>query len=163
MKLEGRNALITGASRGIGRGCAMEMAKAGANVGINYRSHPEEAEEAAEEARSYGVKAITIQADVSDQKSVEAAVAQVTEEFGSLDLFVSNSAYSDRELILDADMEGFRRTIDVTMWGAFFGVRAAAGQMVKQGNGGSIVVISSPHAVIAIPTSAAYNRASRLD
>ena len=112
MKLEGQNALVTGASRGIGRGCAMEMAKAGANVAINYRSHPEEAEEAAEEARSYGVKAITIQADVADQKSVEKSVEKVVEEFGSLDLFVSNSAYSDRELILDADMEGFKRTID---------------------------------------------------
>lgn len=159
MKLEGQNALVTGSSRGIGRGCAIEMAKEGANVAINYRSHPEEAEEAAEEARSFGVKAITIQADVSDKESVDAAVAKVVEEFGSLDLFVSNSAYSDRELILDADMEGFKRTIDVTMWGAFFGVRAAATQMVKQKSGGSIVVISSPHAVIAIPTSAAYNMA----
>ncbi|MCH9654997.1 MAG: SDR family oxidoreductase [Planctomycetes bacterium] len=159
MKLEGQNALVTGASRGIGRGCAIEMAKEGANVAINYRSHPEEAEEAAEEARSFGVKAITIQADVADQHSVDAAVAKVAEEFGSLDIFVSNSAYSDRELILDADMEGFKRTIDVTMWGAFFGVRAAASQMVKQDQGGAIVVISSPHAVIAIPTSAAYNMA----
>ena len=84
MKLEGQNALVTGSSRGIGRGCAIEMAKEGANVAINYRSHPEEAEEAAEEARSFGVKAITIQADVSDQESVEAAVAKVVEEFGSL-------------------------------------------------------------------------------
>ncbi len=159
MKLEGRNALVTGSSRGIGRGCALEMAKAGANVAINYRSHPEEAESAAEEARAFGVKAITIQADVSDQQSVDAAVAQVAEEFGSLDLFVSNSAYSDRELILDADMEEFKKTIDVTMWGAFFGVRAAATQMTRQGKGGSIVVISSPHAVIAIPTAAAYNMA----
>lgn len=159
MKLEGRNALVTGSSRGIGRGCAMEMAKAGANIAINYRSHSEEAEEAAEEARSYGVKAITIQADVSDQQSVDAAVSKVAEEFGSLDLFVSNSAYSDRELILKADMDAFKKTIDVTMWGAFFGVRAAAMQMTKQGKGGSIVVISSPHAVIAIPTAAAYNMA----
>src|SRR6187401_2009541 len=56
-------------------------------------------------------------------------------------------------------MTGFRRTIDVTMWGAFYGVRASAQQMIKQGKGGSIVVVSSPHAVIPIPTAMAYNMA----
>jgi glucose 1-dehydrogenase len=61
--------------------------------------------------------------------------------------------------MLEADLDGFRRTIDVGMWGAFYGLRAAAIQMVKQGNGGSIVVISSPHAVIPIPTAMAYNMA----
>jgi glucose 1-dehydrogenase len=61
--------------------------------------------------------------------------------------------------MIEADMAGFRRTIDVTMWGAFHGVRASAQQMVKQGKGGSIVVVSSPHAVIPIPTAMAYNMA----
>ena len=84
-------------------------------------------------------------------------VADTVHEFGSLDLFVSNAVYSDRELMIDADMDGFHRTVDVTMWGAFYGVRAAARQMVKQGNGGAITVISSPHAVLAIPTAMAYN------
>src|SRR5690606_24141547 len=77
--------------------------------------------------------------------------------FGGLDLFVSNAVYSDRQLMIDADMAGFKRTVDVTMWGAFYGVRASAQQMVKQGKGGSIVVVSSPHAVLAIPTAMAYN------
>ncbi len=58
-----------------------------------------------------------------------------------------------------ADMAGFRRTIDVTMWGAFYGLRAAGQQMIRQGRGGSIVVVSSPHAVEALPTSMAYNMA----
>jgi glucose 1-dehydrogenase len=100
-----------------------------------------------------------VQADVADQKAVEQMVARAVSEFGSLDFFVSNAAYSDRELMLNANMDGFRRTIDVSMWGAFYGVRASAQQMVKQGRGGSIVVVSSPHAVIAIPTAMAYNMA----
>jgi len=157
MRLEGQNALVTGASRGIGQGCAVEMAKAGANVAINYRSHPEEAEQVAEQVRSLGRKALVLKADVSDQSSVEGMVAQTVDEFGSLNLFVSNAAYSDREAMVDADMDGFRRTIDVTMWGAFYGVRAAAQQMIKQGSGGAIAVVSSPHAVLAIPSSMAYN------
>ena len=159
MNLKGRNALVTGASRGIGKGCAVEMARAGANVAINYFSHADEAEAVADEIRSFGGKALTLQGDVSSQQRVEEMVAQTAAEFGSLDLFVSNAVYSDRQLMLDADLAGFRRTIDVGMWGAFYGLRAAAIQMVKQGNGGSIVVISSPHAVIPIPTAMAYNMA----
>ena len=157
MKLEGHNALITGASRGIGRGVAIELAKQGANVAINFRSHPEEAADVAREVESLGRKALLLQADIVQQPAVEEMVAKTAAEFGSLDLFVSNAAYSDRDLMVNADMDGFRRTIDVSMWGAFYGVRASAQQMIKQGNGGSIVVVSSPHAVLAIPTSMAYN------
>lgn len=159
MDLKGRNALVTGSSRGIGKGCAIEMARAGANVAINYFSHAGEAEAVAEEIRGFGVKAIILQGDVSSRERVEAMVAETAAAFGSLDLFVSNAVYSDRQLMLEADLEGFKRTIDVGMWGAFYGMRAAAMQMVKQGNGGSIVIISSPHAVIPIPTAMAYNMA----
>jgi glucose 1-dehydrogenase len=157
MKLKGKNALVTGASRGIGRACAIELARQGANVGINFRSHPEEAEEVAKEVRAAGGKALLLKADVADIKSVDEMVAKMAADLGSVDLFVSNAAYSDRQLMLDADMDGFRRTIDVSMWGAFHGLRASAKQMVKQGKGGSIVIVSSPHAVLAIPTAMAYN------
>lgn len=159
MNLKGRNALVTGASRGIGKGCAIEMGRAGANVAINYYSHADEAEAVAEEIRGFGGKALTLQGDVSSQSRVEEMVAETAAAFGSIDLFVSNAVYSDRQLMLEADLEGFRRTIDVGMWGAFYGLRAASMQMVKQGNGGSIVIISSPHAVIPIPTAMAYNMA----
>jgi glucose 1-dehydrogenase len=157
MKLEGKNALVTGASLGIGRAAAIELAREGANVAINFRSHRDAAEEVAGEIEKLGRQALLVQADVADQQAVEEIVAQTAAEFGSLDCFVSNAAYSDRELMIDADMEGFRRTIDVTMWGAFHGVRAAAQQMVKQGDGGAITVVSSPHGVIPIPTAMAYN------
>jgi glucose 1-dehydrogenase len=159
MKLEGKNAIVTGSSRGIGKGCALEMAKAGANVAINYYSHPDEADQVADEIRSLGRKSLVLQGDVSEQATVESMISRSAEEFGSLDLFVSNAVYSDRELMVESDLKGFRRTIDVGMWGAFYGVRAAAQQMIKQGTGGAMAVISSPHAVIAIPTSMAYNMA----
>ena len=155
--LAGKNALVTGASRGIGRAVAVELAKRGANVGINFRSHPEEAEEVAALIRETGQQALLCQADVSEQSEVEGMVTKLASEFGSLDLYVSNAAYSDRELMVEADMTGFRRTVDVTMWGAFYGVRAASQQMVKQKRGGSICVVSSPHAVIPVPTAMAYN------
>ena len=157
MKLDDMNILVTGASRGIGRGCAIGLARAGANVAINYHSHVTEAEAVAEQVRSCGRKVLLIQGDVGDQKFVEDMVEQTANEFGSLDGFVSNAAYSDRQRMLEADMEGFRRSIDVSMWGAFYGVRAAAQTMVEQDQGGSIVVMSSPHAILAIPTSMAYN------
>jgi len=159
MKFDGRNAIVTGASRGIGRAIAVELARQGANVCLNYHSSTTDAEAAAVEIESLGRKALLVQGDVSDQSFVESMVARTVEEFGSLEMFVSNAVYSDRERMIDASMDGFRRTIDVSMWGAFYGVRASAQQMVKQGNGGAITVISSPHGVIAIPTAMAYNMA----
>lgn len=159
MKMAGRTALVTGASRGIGRGIAIALAKEGANVGVNFRSHPEEAEEVRREIEKAGQQALLLQGDVSDQSAVEDMVAKTVEKFGTLNHFVSNAAYSDRQLMIEADMAGFHRTIDVTMWGAFYGLRASAQHMVKQGTGGSIAIISSPHAIIPIPTSMAYNMA----
>jgi glucose 1-dehydrogenase len=159
MDLTGKNFFITGSSKGIGRGCALECAKAGANVAINYRSEDGTAQKVAEQIRAMGRQALLLQGDVADQATIEKLIGQAATEFGQLDGFVSNAVYSDRELMIDANMEGFRRTIDVSMWGAFYGVRAAAQTMVKQGKGGVITVISSPHAVIAVPTSMAYNMA----
>lgn len=159
MKLAGRNILITGASRGIGRGCALALAAEGANIGINYRSQKAEAEETAAEIRKLGGKAELYQVDVSDQPAVEQMVEQFTKDFGSINGFISNAVYSDREVMIKADMAGFRKTIDVSMWGAFYGVRASAQKMVAQGKGGSIIVVSSPHGKIPIPTAMAYNMA----
>ncbi len=153
----GKNALVTGSSKGIGRAVAIALARGGANVAINCSSSVTQAEEVAAEIRALGSKAIVVSCDVSDQKAVEDIVAKTVAAFGSLDLFVSNAVYSDRELMVDANMDGFRRTIEVSMWGAMFGVRASAQQMLKQGQGGAITVISSPHAIIPFPTAMAYN------
>ena len=157
MSFDGRNALVTGSSKGIGAAVALELAKQGANVTVNCHASKDRAEEVADQIRALGRRALVIAADVSDQSAVEEMVEKTVNEFGSLDMFVSNAVYSDRELMIDADMDGVRRTVNVSMWGAFHGVRAASQQMVKQGNGGAITVISSPHANMAIPTAMAYN------
>ena len=152
-----RVAVVTGASLGIGRATAVALGRAGAAVAINYRSHADEAEAAAEEVRAAGGRAITVQADVADLAAVESMVERTVAEFGRLDIAISNAAYSDREVFYEADIDGFRRTVDVTMWGAFYLLRAATQQMIKQGGGGSIVLVSSPHAYIAAPRAMAYN------
>ena len=162
--LKGRVAVITGASLGIGRATAIAMARAGADVVVNYRSHREQAEEVVRAVRDEGTRAIAVQADVADQSAVEGLIAQAASEFGKVDIAVSNAAFSDRELFYKADMAGFRRTVDVTMWGAFYLTRAATQQMIKQGSdssgglrGGAIVLVSSPHAFIPAPRAMAYN------
>lgn len=157
LDFKGQTVVITGSSLGIGRAAALAFGRAGANVVVNYRSHREEAEEVVREIRDSGSGAIAVQADAADQAAIERLISSAVNEFGRLDIAVSNAAYSDRELFYQADMEGFRRTVDVTMWGAFYLMRAAAQQMIKQGGGGSICIVSSPHAFIPAPRAMAYN------
>ncbi len=155
--LRDRVALITGSSQGIGRATAIAFGRAGAKVIVNYRSNPELADEVVAAIREVGSDAIAVRCDVSDQAAVEAMVAEGVAKFGRLDICVTNAVYSDREVFYLADMAGFKRTIDVTMWGAFYAMRASAQQMIKQGQGGSVVIVSSPHAFIPAPRAMAYN------
>lgn len=156
-ELSGQVALVTGASLGIGRSAALALGKAGAKVAVNYRSSPDKAAEVVAEIEAAGGEAIALQADVADQAAVEKMVEDTVARFGKLTIAVSNAAYSDRERYFEAKMEGFRRTVDVTMWGAFYLMRAATQQMIKQGEGGAIVLVSSPHAFIPAPRAMAYN------
>jgi glucose 1-dehydrogenase len=161
--LEGRVALVSGASRGIGLATAVALSQAGASVAFNYFDDRHEAPAAIDEIERAGRRAIMVQADVADLAAVERMVAQTVAAFGRLDIAVANAAYSDRALFYESEMAGFRRTIDVTMWGALNLARAAARQMIAQAGGGtpggSIVLVSSPHAYNAIPQSMAYNMA----
>jgi len=157
--LLGKRAIVSGASLGIGRGVAVELAAAGADVVVNYRSNPERAEDVVRECADHGVSAFAVAADVADLESVETMLDQAIEKLGGLDIVVSNAAYSDRHLMLESDMKEFRRTIDVSMWGAFYMVRGGARRLVDAGNGGNIVVMSSPHAHLAMPGAMAYNMA----
>ncbi|PQO46219.1 SDR family NAD(P)-dependent oxidoreductase [Blastopirellula marina] len=156
-EFEGQVVLVTGSSQGIGRSAAVEFARRGANVVVNYHSNPAKAEEVVDEIEKLGGKAIAVKCDVSDYDAVEAMVAKTVETFGKLDIAVSNAVYSDREFFYEADLDGFRRTIDVTMFGAFHLLRAASRQLIAQKTPGAITIISSPHAFIPAPKAMAYN------
>ena len=157
--LHGQVALVTGASSGIGQATALALAQAGADVALNFFSHDEAAEQTAHQIRQLGRRALLYKVDVSIQANVEEMVADLVTQLGRLDLFVSSAVYSDREPFLTADMEGFRRTIDVSMWGTFYALRASCAQMVRQQQGGAVVIVGSPHAQIAFPNCMAYNMA----
>jgi len=159
MKLKGKVGLVTGASAGIGRTTALALAREGADVAINYLTYAEEAERLAKEIVALGRRALLLPVDVSDQAAVEAIVERTTHELGRLDILVTSAVYSDREPFVTANMEGFRRTIDVTMWGAFYCLRAATRQMIQQGQGGNVVLVSSAQARVAHPSCMAYNMA----
>jgi glucose 1-dehydrogenase len=158
MVLGGQIALITGAGRGIGRATALALAEAGADVAVNDLE-PQSAEGTAAEVRRLGRRALVLPGDVSVLETVEGLVAATVAGLGRLDIAVANAYYSDREEFWHADMTRFRRTIDVTMWGAFYLLRAATRRLIEQGGGGSIVLIGSPHAVFAVPLAMAYNMA----
>lgn len=159
MKLSNKVALVAGASSGIGRATAWALAREGADVALNYLTMPEQGEETAAAVRAMGRRALTCPVDVRDQQAVEAMVERVAAELGRLDILVCSVVYSDREPFVEADMNGFRRTIDVSMWGPLYLLRAASRVMIRQGQGGSVVVVSSPHARVAVPTCMAYNMA----
>ena len=152
-------ALITGASRGIGKGCALEMARAGADVVINYFQHRDDAETVADQVQAMGRQALVVQGDVSERPAVNTMVEAAVERFGHVDIAVCNSYYSKREPFLEIDVSEMRRTLDVTFWGTFHTAQAAARQMVKQGSGGSMVFISSLYAFIPHAGSLPYNAA----
>ncbi len=159
MKLTGQVALVTGASGGIGRATALALAREGADVALNDLTASAAAEALAGEVRALGRRALLLPADVADQAAVEAMVGRAAAELGQLDVLVTSAVYSDRDFFYRADMAGFRRTIDVTMWGAFYCLRAVANVLIRQGRGGNVVVISSGHARTAFPSCMAYNMA----
>lgn len=155
--LTGKVALVTGASSGIGRAIAIALGRAGADVGVSYGRQAGPAEAAAAEIRTHGRKALLLPVDIADQAAVEAMVATTVADLGGLDIFISSAVYSDREPFHTANMAGFRKTIEVSLFGAYYGLRASANQMLKQGRGGAVVIVSSPHGKIAFPNAMAYN------
>lgn len=159
MVLNGKIALVTGASLGIGRSTAIALAEAGADVAINYYSHDTDAQAVADAVQAAGRRALLLKGDAGDRATVDEMVEKTVSHFGRLDIAVTNAVYADRDLFHQLDLDGFARTIQVTMWGAFYTLRAATRQMISQGGGGSIVVISSPHAFIPVPRSMPYNMA----
>jgi glucose 1-dehydrogenase len=162
-RLQGKVALITGASRGIGSGIALCLAAEGADVLVNYRSHPEEARGVAEEVAVLGGRALVWQADVADREAVAAMIAGAVDHFGRLDIAVANAAITVRGPVTEVEWEDVQRVLQVSQFGVFHTCQLAARQMVSQAQegsaGGKIVIISSVLEEVPAPGSAAYNMA----
>lgn len=158
MKLLGRKALVTGAARGIGKGCALELARAGADVAINDLTASPEAEATVAEIRAMGRRAVLIEGDVFERPACEAVTARAIDALGRIDLFVSNPAFSRRGDFLDYDPALFERVLKGTLFGGFHMGQIVARHMVSRG-GGKIVFVSSVHARIPFARSVAYNAA----
>ncbi|MFZ4166772.1 SDR family NAD(P)-dependent oxidoreductase [Brevundimonas sp. NPDC058933] len=148
MLLKDKVVLITGGSRGIGAAVAVEMAKQGADVAINSHSGGEAAAEVIAAVEAHGRRCISVEGDVALPETATAFVNAAVEAFGRVDVFVSNAGICPFHAFLDMPAETLKRTMEVNLHGAYFMTQAAANQMVKQGDGGAIVAISSISALV---------------
>ena len=155
MQLEGKTALITGGSRGIGRAIAVLFAKEGAKVAINYAGNQQAAQETIGMIQACGGEAIAIQCDVSDGVAVEAMVKQVKEAFGHIDIMVNNAGIARDGLLLRMKEEDWDSVMDTNLKGVFHCTKAVARIMMKQKKG-SIVNISSVVGLIGNAGQANY-------
>ncbi len=140
--LSGRRALVTGASRGIGRAIALALAESGAAVAVNYRERADAAEEVVAAIAGTGGRALAVQADVTDSEAVTAMVRRVVEELGGLDILVNNAGIIDDAYLMMLKPERWREVIAVSLDGAFHCTKAAIRPMMR-GKWGRIVNISS--------------------
>src|SRR3954471_19756612 len=159
MRLLGRKALVTGAAQGIGRGCALELARAGADVAVNDRERTEAAEAVVEEIRGLGRQSVLVAGDAFEHGSCAMVVREAIAALGRIDILLSNPAYSRRGDFLDYDPETFHKVLQGTLTGGFLMSQAVAKHMVGRGGGGKIVFISSVHAQRPYARSVAYNAA----
>jgi glucose 1-dehydrogenase len=145
LRLDGKVALVTGASNGIGKGIAEEFARSGADVTITYHTDEAGAEETAEVVRAAGRKALIHQVDVADEAAVAQLFAAHMAAFDRIDILVNNAGMSIHGNLLEITTEIWDRILRANLYGAFFCMRAAARQMIEQGDGGRIITISSVH------------------
>lgn len=153
--LKGKSALVTGASRGIGRTIALELAKQGANVAVNYAGSEAKAKEVVEEIKSLGVEAFPIQADVSNEDSVKRMVKETISEFGSLDILVNNAGITRDNLLMRMKEAEFDEVININLKGVFLCTKAVTRQMMKQ-RSGRIINVASIVGVAGNPGQANY-------
>jgi glucose 1-dehydrogenase len=159
MSQSSRIALVTGGGRGIGKACALELARAGVDLVLNDRPGSQDLEQTAAEIRSLGRRCVYLEADVFTRAGCEHLITFALEQMGQIDILISNPALSVRQTFLDYDPEVFERVIQGTLTAGFHVSQLAARAMVQRGNGGRIVFISSVHATMPYARSVAYNAA----
>lgn len=155
MRLEGKMALVTGASRGIGREIALELAREGASVAVNYAGSEAKALEVVDEIKAMGREAFAIQADVSNSESVTDMAKETIERFGKIDILVNNAGITKDNLLMRMKESEWDDVININLKGVFLCTKAVTRQMMKQ-RSGRIINISSIVGVSGNPGQANY-------
>jgi 3-oxoacyl-[acyl-carrier protein] reductase len=155
MNLEGKTALVTGASRGIGREIALELARQGANVAVNYAGSEAKANEVTDEIKAMGRDAFAIQCNVAESDSVQAMIKETISHFGSLDILVNNAGITRDNLLMRMKEDEWDEVININLKGVFLCTKAVSRQMMKQ-RSGRIINISSIVGVSGNPGQANY-------
>jgi glucose 1-dehydrogenase len=156
MRLEGKVALVTGASSGIGQAIAVRFAAEGAHVGVNYLPGGRRAEDAAAIVSGLGTPGIAVAGDVSRREDADRMVGEMIDRFGRLDILVNNAGIEMKKPFVEITDDEWNRVIGVDLYGVFVMCQVAARQMVSQGQGGKIVNVSSVHEDIPFPMYTPY-------
>jgi NAD(P)-dependent dehydrogenase (short-subunit alcohol dehydrogenase family) len=156
LKLKGKRALITGASRGIGRGIAEVFADEGADVAVNYIASAEQAEEVAAGIRAKGRRAMTVKADVATRADVEPMIDKVWKELGPIDILVNNAGIETIVGFLELTDEQWTRLVDVNLRGAWLCSQVLCRRAIAEGRKASIVHIGSIQAAKVLPGRTHY-------
>ncbi len=156
MNLHGRVALVTGSTQGIGRGIAVRLAQAGADVVINGREDDADARESAAQVRATGRRACIVAADVSRVEDCQRLVRESVAQLGRLDILVNNAGIQTQAGFLDASLEDYERVLAVNLRGPFFLAQAFARHLREAGHGGRIINNSSVHEELPHPNFASY-------
>jgi 3-oxoacyl-[acyl-carrier protein] reductase len=154
MKLAGKVAIVTGASKGIGKGIAIRYAQEGASVVLASRSM-DLLSSIAEQIGKEGGKALAVEVDVRKYESIENMVNKTVEHFGRLDILVNNAGVGMAVPSEELNPKHWQRALDIDLSGVFYGCQCAARKMIPQG-GGSIINITSAFGLVAVPARAAY-------
>ena len=156
MGLEGKTAVVTGGNSGIGKAIVLALAAAGANVVVDYVSHPEATEELEKQIAALGERSIGVEADVSNVEDLQTLIDAAVTTYGRLDVMVNNAGVETRTSILDTTEEQYDFVLNVNLKSAFFGTQLAAKQMIAQGGGGRIINITSVHEDWPMPGNTPY-------
>jgi glucose 1-dehydrogenase len=156
MLLEGKSIVVTGGNTGIGKAIVLAAAAEGANVVVDYIMHPEYTAEVIAAAGRSGGCAVGVEADVSRTEDLHRVIRTAVENFGRLDVLVSNAGIETRTSLLETSEADFDKVLAVNLKGAFFGAQFAARQFMAQRSGGLVVTISSTHEDWPMPGNIAY-------